>query len=771
MEKSQARAHMKLWQRIIQKKNKGKELFAKPRLSPEKALRFLSRKVENDNGFVWRHESSGSVELAPPGVLAFVESSRKLRTRAADGYHAVAYHAARGDIFNRIFQYLAGFETEVPDLFQEMTRLKEQAEATEDVLSKVRINLEALRLLDKFIVSLSGSVLQGYAASGSEDYETLLKNDLFRQNLYFYLEKNGKPFGSFNKSLVGFAIQEGDEKYIVALNLGEPKYPGVDGGMPKAWGQLYGQKVFQELTGETDPESPVAYQVVNRVTGEVYGMGEERKPYPFWMLTQGALPIGVPSPDIQILKLKAIGEIAPQEKKEQLGSLLLQDLRALVAGNAWEQMRQQKPRSYWLKKSVESIQKNHPEELKQRLQAVFGIGEGRDKAKIKATVLKDFGGDGVRPVMAFVAALVPELLEDMQDWDPEVYQTLKGIMQDPELKDLFEKGQVSFSDSSRDTAVVITRTLKEVKDGFEQTRHVVIPIHFAKTPYNKDEGKVWFGVGSIAVLGLVPGLIYQTRDRLLNLDYERKHTLASLNKEGWRLGVPVVKRKDPAGISQPGWRFQVLQLVPVGVSPAETEAQKNRSEMRGPIEQFGEKIEKGLATFVMFKPDAMALNPKTGKYIFQEMLEVLMEKGFEIAAFGAPTWLAEEEARKFYAVHQGKWFYEPLVRYVLAGPVIPVLVRYSSGNAVEEIRKVLPELRNQFGVEKGDKEKGIVDQNKIHASDSIPNVFVEGGVAFRSEVREGKDETTSTSDEIAKAEMGAQQLVGALRAAGHPVTF
>jgi len=562
MEKSQARAHMKLWQRTIVKSGKKKVLLENPGLSRESALKFLSPKTGDDTGFVWRHETSATVEIAPPGPLAFIESARQLRTHAAEGYRAVAYHAAKGDIFARIFHYLAGFENEAPALYQEMFRLKTQADTATDLLEKVKANLAALRLLDRFVVALSGNVLQGYIHSRSKEYEALLKNDLFRQNLYFYLETKGRRFGSLNKSLAGFAVQEGEEKYIVALNLGEPKYPGVEGGEAKAWGQFYGQKEFEWLTGQTDSGSSMTYQVINSITGEVYGAGEDRKPYSFRMLTQGALPVGVPSPDIQIMELRAAGEMKPEEERKQLASFILDDLRALVSGNPWEQLRQQKPRAYWLKKMISYYQHNGPGELKMRLQAVSGIG--RDNA------ISLFGAEGVRPVMAFVAAWVPELLEEMKDWDPEVYTALTGVIQDPEMKDLFERGEVSFNDASRATAVVVSRTLVEEKDGLEQSRHVVIPIHFSKFPYNKEDGKVWFGSGSIATLGLLPGMVYQTRDLILGQVYEKKHTLSSLLKEGWRTGIPVVKRKDPAGIQQPGWRFQVLQMVPVGVNRSET---------------------------------------------------------------------------------------------------------------------------------------------------------------------------------------------------------
>ncbi|HQB93695.1 MAG TPA: PEP/pyruvate-binding domain-containing protein [Candidatus Omnitrophota bacterium] len=562
MEKSQARAHMKLWQKVIQKKERQQMIFAQSQLSPEQALRFLSQGEKDERaGFIWRTEKPEPLELAGPRVLDFIESSRLLRTHAAEGYRSVAYHAARGDIFGKIFFYLEPFRESLPMLYQEMVALKAQAESSANTLEKVRGNLAALRLLDLFVARLSEKILQGYLISRGEGYKELFRNALFRQNLYFYLESRGRKFGSLNQSLAGFAVEENGEKYIVALNLGEPKYPGVEGGEPKAWGQFYGEKVFEWLTGQTDPESKMAYEVSNVITGEIYGDGEDRKPYPFWALSRGALPIGVPEPDIQILRLRPTGEMAlegPQKQSQEM--FIIDDLRALVSGDPKDQVRQQRSRGYWLKKTVIYLLRHDPENLKRRLKAISTLSRGKMVSEL------GFGSEGVRPVMAFIAGLIPEFLEDMRDWDPEVYHSLKAIMADPEMKDLFEKGDIFLNDASRDSAVVITRTVTERVDGTEQKRHVVIPIHFAKTPYNKEEGKVWFGLGSINRLGLLPGTVYKVRDWTANTVYEREHTLASLSREGWRVGVPVVKRKDPAGVQQSGWRFQVLQMIPVGIN-------------------------------------------------------------------------------------------------------------------------------------------------------------------------------------------------------------
>ena len=572
MEKSQARAHIKLWQRIIQKSMKQKALLAKTGLSPERALKFLSKKSQSDGGFFWRSEPSNSLEIAPPGVLAFVESSRKVRTHGTESYKSIEYHAARGEIFAKILYHLDEFKEEVPDLYQEMSRLKQAAASTGDLLEKVRIHQAALRLFDRFVVQLSETVLRGYIQSRNSEYEKLFKDELFRQNLYFLLETRGKRFGFLNQSLVGFAVSVGEKKYVVALNLGEQKYPSVEAGEPKAWGQFYGKNAFQWLLSQDDPESAKTYLFRNAITGEVYGMGEDRKPYPFPMLAEGALPIGVGALDIQILEPQEAGVMKQEEKREQQGSQIADDLRALVSGNAWEQLRQQKPRSYWLR---QRIQRTKSEELKPLLRTVSGMG--RDKAHAV------FGAEGIRPVMAFIATLVPELLEDMKEWDSEVYGALKGVMENSETKEFFEKGEVVFLNASRDTAVVLARVLKSETDPPKMARHVVVPIHFAKVPYNKEEGKVWFGIGSIALLGLAAGLVYQTQDHLLQLDYEKRHTLEALLKEGWRVGISVVKREDPAKIAQLGWRFQVLQMVPGAVTKAST---PQRSEAREESEEF-----------------------------------------------------------------------------------------------------------------------------------------------------------------------------------------
>ena len=69
--------------------------------------------------------------------------------------------------------------------------------------------------------------------------------------------------------------------------------------------------------------------------------------------------------------------------------------------------------------------------------------------------------------------------------------------------------------------------------------------------------------------------------------------------------------------------------------------------------------------------------------------------------------LEEDQARRFYAVHEGKPFLGDLVAFMTSGPVVPVLL--TKKNAVEDLRTLIgatnPEqaacgtIRNEIGRE------------------------------------------------------------------------
>ena len=85
-------------------------------------------------------------------------------------------------------------------------------------------------------------------------------------------------------------------------------------------------------------------------------------------------------------------------------------------------------------------------------------------------------------------------------------------------------------------------------------------------------------------------------------------------------------------------------------------------------------------TLGMIKPDATGAG-KTGKIIAH-----IEQAGFTIAAMKMVR-LTAPRAREFYAEHEGKPFYEPLVEFITSGPVVAMALK--SPDAVKKFREVI----------------------------------------------------------------------------------
>ncbi|MBI4409177.1 MAG: nucleoside-diphosphate kinase [Gemmatimonadetes bacterium] len=117
-------------------------------------------------------------------------------------------------------------------------------------------------------------------------------------------------------------------------------------------------------------------------------------------------------------------------------------------------------------------------------------------------------------------------------------------------------------------------------------------------------------------------------------------------------------------------------------------------------------------TLAIIKPDAV------GRHLAGRILAHLEEDGFRIRGLRMLR-LAEAQAREFYAVHRGRPFYEPLVRFMTSGPCIPVLLERQ--DAVARLRVVIG------ATDPKEAEPGTVralyaeskERNAIHASDAL----------------------------------------------------
>jgi nucleoside-diphosphate kinase len=123
----------------------------------------------------------------------------------------------------------------------------------------------------------------------------------------------------------------------------------------------------------------------------------------------------------------------------------------------------------------------------------------------------------------------------------------------------------------------------------------------------------------------------------------------------------------------------------------------------------------------MIKPDA------TERDLIGHVISRLEQARFKIAAMRMVR-LSEAEARRFYAVHEGKPFLNGLVRYMTSGLVVPMVLEKE--NAVEDTRALIGAtdpakaacgtLRNEIGRD--------IEKNSVHASDSDANAVKE--IAF-----------------------------------------
>jgi nucleoside-diphosphate kinase len=131
----------------------------------------------------------------------------------------------------------------------------------------------------------------------------------------------------------------------------------------------------------------------------------------------------------------------------------------------------------------------------------------------------------------------------------------------------------------------------------------------------------------------------------------------------------------------------------------------------------------GNQTFTMIKPTAVRKN-YTGP-----ILKMINEAGFEIKAMKLVR-LTRDQAAAFYAVHEGKPFYESLIEFMSLGPILAIILEKE--NAVEAFRNFIgatnPEdaaegtIRKLYGTN--------LQQNAVHGSDSDENAIIEADFFF-----------------------------------------
>jgi nucleoside-diphosphate kinase len=133
-------------------------------------------------------------------------------------------------------------------------------------------------------------------------------------------------------------------------------------------------------------------------------------------------------------------------------------------------------------------------------------------------------------------------------------------------------------------------------------------------------------------------------------------------------------------------------------------------------------------TLVIIKPDAVQ------RGLNGEIIARFERRGLCIAALKLIQ-IDEPLARRHYAIHEGKSFYEPLIRYITSSPVVVMVLE--GNNAIEIARRTMGAtnpaeaapgtIRADFGLEIG--------RNLVHGSDGpetaafeVPLFFTEGEI-------------------------------------------
>ncbi|MCS6938139.1 MAG: nucleoside-diphosphate kinase [Roseiflexaceae bacterium] len=131
-------------------------------------------------------------------------------------------------------------------------------------------------------------------------------------------------------------------------------------------------------------------------------------------------------------------------------------------------------------------------------------------------------------------------------------------------------------------------------------------------------------------------------------------------------------------------------------------------------------------SLIILKPDAVQ------RGLIGPILTRIEQRGLRIVGMKLIQ-IDEALARRHYAIHEGKPFFDSLISYITSGPVVVLVV--SGANVIEIVRSMVGAtnpvkaapgtIRGDFALEIG--------RNLIHASDSPENGEMEVNLFFRPE--------------------------------------
>lgn len=128
-------------------------------------------------------------------------------------------------------------------------------------------------------------------------------------------------------------------------------------------------------------------------------------------------------------------------------------------------------------------------------------------------------------------------------------------------------------------------------------------------------------------------------------------------------------------------------------------------------------------TLAILKPDCVR------KQLVGAVLTHIQEAGFRIRAMKMVR-LTKAEAEGFYAVHQGRPFFDELTTFMSSGPCVPLVLE--KDNAVADFRTLIG-ATNPAEADEGTIRQRYADsvgENIVHGSDSAENGKLEASYFF-----------------------------------------
>ncbi len=130
--------------------------------------------------------------------------------------------------------------------------------------------------------------------------------------------------------------------------------------------------------------------------------------------------------------------------------------------------------------------------------------------------------------------------------------------------------------------------------------------------------------------------------------------------------------------------------------------------------------------FIVVKPDGVQ------RAHIGDIITRIERAGLKIIAMKILQ-VTREQAEKHYAVHEGKPFYEGLIRYMTSGPSVAMVVE--GWDAVKHARRLVGptdphdaapgSIRGDYGLD--------IRRNIVHAADSVENAKIEYSIYFDEE--------------------------------------